>query len=154
MDTILLSTLGMLYVYGYLNLAMRYIKLIKNKEKVKVKKMDKNHSIILYVLVFIWLVTKVIREFGDRYFVLWCVILVLEAVYTIVIQINSKYAYICNDCIIFEDCSKKAKDYSYQINDDILEILPDKPPRNVYKFIIEEDKGLLIDILKNYKLFK
>ena len=147
MESILLTIFGTLLVYGYLNLAMRFIKLLTSHQKIKVVKMDKNVTIITLILILIWLITKVIREYGNDYFVLWCVILTLETLYTILISANSKYVYICDDCIIFSDCSKKAKDYSYRVNNNLLEILPDKPPRKIEQFSIEDDIDLLIDFL-------
>ncbi len=131
MESILLTIFGTLLVYGYLNLAMRYIKLLTRHQKVKVIKMDKNPTIVTFIVVLIWLITKAIREYGNDHFALWCIILILETLYTILISSNSKHVYICNDCIIFSDCSKKAKDYSYRINNNLLEILPDKPPRKI-----------------------
>ena len=154
MESILLTIFGSLLVYGYLNLAMRYIKLITSRQKVKVLKMDKNATIIILILVSIWLITKVIREYGNDNFALWCVILTLQTIYIIIISVNSKYVYICDDCIIFSDCSKKAKDYSYRVNNNLLEILPDKPPKKIEKFSIEDDKDLLINFLQKYKSFQ
>ncbi len=142
MESILLTIFGTLSVYGYLNLAMRYIKLLTRHQKVKVIKMDKNPTIVTFIVVLIWLITKAIREYGNDHFALWCIILILETLYTILISANSKHVYICNDYIIFSDCSKKAKDYSYRINNNLLEILPDKPPRKIEKFSIEDDKNL------------
>ncbi len=154
MESILLTIFGSLLVYGYLNLAMRYIKLIISRQKVKVLKTDRNATIITFVVILIWLITKVVREYGNDNFVLWCIILTLEIIYIIIISVNSKYVYICDDCIIFSDCSKKAKDYSYRVNNNLLEILPDKPPRKIEKFSIENDKDLLINFLQNYKSFQ
>ena len=154
MESILLTIFGSLLVYGYLNLAMRYIKLITSRQKVKVLKMDRNATIIMLILVSIWLITKVIREYGNDNFALWCVILTLEIIYIITISVNSKYVYICDDYIIFSDCSKNAKDYSYRVNNNLLEILPDKRPRKIEKFRIENDKDLLIIFLQNYKSFQ
>ena len=154
MESILLTIFGSLLVYGYLNLAMRYIKLITSRQKIKVLKMDRNATIITFVVILIWLITKVVREYGNDNFVLWCIILTLEIIYIIIISVNSKYVYICDDCIIFSDCSKKAKDYSYRVNNNLLEILPDKPPRKIEKFSIENDKDLLINFLQNYKSFQ
>ena len=154
MESILLTIFGSLLVYGYLNLAMRYIKLIISRQKVKVLKTDRNATIITFVVILIWLITKVVREYGNDNFVLWCIILTLEIIYIIIISVNSKYVYICDDCIIFSDCSKKAKDYSYRVNNNLLEILPDKPPRKIEKFSIENDKNLLINLLQNYKSFQ
>ena len=154
MESILLTIFGSLLVYGYLNLAMRYIKLIISRQKVKVLKTDRNATIITFVVILIWLITKVVREYGNDNFVLWCIILTLEIIYIIIISVNSKYVYICDDCIIFSDCSKKAKDYSYRVNNNLLEILPDKPPRKIEKFSIEDDKDLLVNFLKNHKSFQ
>ena len=154
MESILLTIFGSLLVYGYLNLAMRYIKLITSRQKIKVLKTDRNATIITFVVILIWLITKVVREYGNDNFVLWCIILTLEIIYIIIISVNSKYVYICDDCIIFSDCSKKAKDYSYRVNNNLLEILPDKPPRKIEKFSIENDKDLLINFLQNYKSFQ
>ena len=154
MESILLTIFGSLLVYGYLNLAMRYIKLIISRQKVKVLKTDRNATIITFVVILIWLITKVVREYRNDNFVLWCIILTLEIIYIIIISVNSKYVYICDDCIIFSDCSKKAKDYSYRVNNNLLEILPDKPPRKIEKFSIEDDKDLLINFLQKYKSFQ
>ena len=153
MESILLTIFGSLLVYGYLNLAMRYIKLIISRQKVKVLKTDRNATIITFVVILIWLITKVVREYGNDNFVLWCIILTLEIIYIIIISVNSKYVYICDDCIVFSDCSKNAKDYSYRVNN-LLEILPDKPPRKIEKFSIEDDKDLLINFLQKYKSFQ
>ena len=154
MDTIVLILFSTLLVYGYLNLICRYAKLSRNNKKAKIIKKDKDIVNIIFVLILIWLATKVIREFGNSSFASWCTIFILETLYTIFISLNSKYVYICNESIIFADCAKNAKDYSYRINGDILEILPDKPPRKIETFHIEEDKDLLIDILKDYKSFE
>ena len=160
MESILLTIFGSLLVYGYLNLAMRYIKLITSRQKVKVLKMGRNATIITLILISIWLITKVIREYGNDNFALWCVILTLQTIYIIIIiisiliSVNSKYVHICDDCIIFSDCSKKAKDYSYRVNNNLLEILPDKPPKKIEKFSIEDDEDLLINFLQKYKSFK
>ena len=154
MESILLTIFGSLLIYGYLNLAMRYIKLITSRQKIKVLKTDRNATIITFVVILIWLITKVVREYGNDNFVLWCIILTLEIIYIIIISVNSKYVYICDDYIIFSDCSKNAKDYSYRVNNNLLEILPDKPPRKIEKFSIEDDKDLLINFLQKYKSFQ
>ena len=55
--------------------------------------------------------------------------------------------------LFFSDRSKKAKDHS-RVNNNLLEILPDKPPRKFEKFSIEDDKDLLINSLQKYKFFQ
>lgn len=145
MGSILLIIFGSLLVYGYLDLAMRYIKLITSRQKVKVVKMDRNAAVITLIVVLIWLISNVIREYGNDNFVFWCVILTFETIYTIIISVNPKYVYICDDRIIFSDRSKKAEDHSYRVNNNLLEILPDKPQRKIEKFSIEDDMDLLND---------
>ena len=68
MESILLTIFGSLLVYGYLNLAMRYIKLITSRQKVKVLKTDRNATIITFVVILIWLIMKVVREYGNDNF--------------------------------------------------------------------------------------
>ncbi len=154
MDTIISTLFGSLLVYGYLNLICRYIKLFKDNKRAKARRKDKNNVNLLFVFILMYLAFKIIREIGNSSFALWCAIFVFEAIYIVLISLNSKYVYFCSNSIIFPDCAKKLKDYSYKINDDILKILPDKPPRKIESFYIEDNKDVLIDILKNYKMFE
>ncbi len=154
METVLLSVFAMLLVYGYINMIRRFWKLVKSSKKAKVKAItvDKK-SALIFIFIDVWVLLKMVRTVGSDLFVSWCIIFVLQTIYIAALFCNSKYTYMCEDKIIFADCVKKSEDYSYRIEDNILEIQPTKPPRNIERFDIECDIDLLMDIVKNYTPF-
>lgn len=146
---IFLTLIGLAYLYKLL--INRYIKLKKCQKKVKVFGKAKPEIIGIFVILIIIHTAFGFNVLGNSRFFIWCFISISEVFYVFLICINLRYIFIGEDYIIWASTVTNLKDYSYRINDNTIELLSCNPSAKIEKFVIKNDRELLIDILKDCK---
>ncbi|MDO5559814.1 MAG: hypothetical protein Q4F95_09485 [Oscillospiraceae bacterium] len=164
----LIYVFGFIFLWAFVHLIRRMYHLIHADRVVKVIAWDRKQESVKRVLFLVAIIIAFVRflnkylinlekgniDYSDIYFFL-CILTGIFFVYFLLVALNSRFIYITDRMIIFEDCVKKAEGYQYRITDDILELYALKPPKTLKKYIIEEDKFLLEDILiENYKMIE
>ena len=150
---ILMIFLGLL-CGGYISLIRRYIRFFTRSRKVRVEKSMDLRLILSYVFILLWMVTKLLRVYKTDDFLPWCIVAVLELIYTLHYAFCSRTVWFCEDCILFADCAKTADLYRYRITGETLELRPEDAPQRIESFRITGDEAELRGILQQYKAFE